>query len=407
MTLDLKALIIQNMQAGVGVSTQQDHLKAVREAVGKARLSLNAGKVDFALLFTTGEFSHPLVLQTIAGIIGPVPLLGASSTTIISSQGPLKHGLVIILFSVTEGVYFNAGLVKDIAAKSTLTAGLELGEKLLYGCKNVRRNLSVIFSNTEAAQSSGLITGLQEKLGKSFPLIGASIPRNVDHQENSLYFNAEILNNASCGILWGGKLNFNLGIEHGWQPLGKPRYVTKATADVVQEIDGQAAVDLYKEYFAKEIPELKRELKRISVFYPLGISISEKKEYLLRSVVAIRNDGSLVFQGEVPQGSAVRLMISSKESCLASARKAAEAAVKNMEGKKIKFALVLDSLSRYTLLGRQATQEIKIVREILGENVPMAGLYTSAEEAPLGFISYSLGKTYFHNNSIAVLTIAN
>jgi len=395
------------MRAGIGVSTDQDHIKAVKEAVGKARLALNAQKVDFAFLFTTGEFSHTLVLQTITGIIGSIPLLGASSLAAISNQGPLKYGLVIILFSISEGVYFNADCVRDTNAKTALDAGIELGEKLLYGCKNVRRNLSVIFSSTNTTESSSLITGIQEKLGKSFPLIGASVPKGLDHKESSLYFNSEILTNAACGILWGGKLSFNLGIEHGWQALGKPRYVTRAAADTVNEIDGLAAVNLYKEYFAKGIPELKRELNRISVFYPLGIRISEKKEYLLRSVISIKNDGSLVFQGEVPEGSTVRLMISSKESCLLSARKAAETAAKNMDGKKIKFALVLSSLSRYLLLGRLAAQEIKIVQEVLGRDIPLAGIYTSAEQAPLDFINYSLGKTYFHNNSIAILTIAS
>lgn len=407
MTLYPKVFIIQNMRAGIGVSTEEDHIKAAKDAVGKARLALNTQKIDFALLFTTGEFSHTLVLHTIRAIIGPVPLLGASSGAVISSLGPLKHGLVIILFNISEGVYFNADCVKDTDVKTTLDAGIELGEKLLYGCKNVRRNLSVIFSNINTTESSNLITGLQEKLGKSFPLIGASIPKSLDHKENSLYFNSEVLNNAACGILWGGKLSFNLGVEHGWQALGKPRYVTRSAADTVNEIDGAPAVNLYKEYFAKEIPELKKELKRISVFYPLGIRISDKKEYLLRSVLSIKNDGSLVFQGEVPEGSSIRLMISSKESCLASARRAAQTAVKNMGDKKIKFALVLSSLSRYLLLGRQAAQEIKITQEVLGEDVPFAGIYTSAEHAPLDFLNYSLGKTYFHNNSIAILTIAS
>jgi len=395
------------MRVGIGVSTEQDHIKAVKEAAGKAIADLNTEKIDLALVFTTGEFSHSLVLQAIAGIIGPIPLLGASSAAVISSQGTLKHGFIIILFSFSESTYFNADCVKDITLETTLSAGVELGQKLLYGCKNARRNLSVIFSNIDTPNSSSLITGLQQKLGRSFPLIGATVPKNTDHQENFLYFNSQILNNSACGILWGGKLKFNLGIEHGWQPLGKPRYITRATADIVNEIDGLPAVNLYKEYFAKEIPELKRELKRISVFYPLGISISEKKEYLLRSVVSIENDGSLVFRGEVPEGSSIRLMISSKESCLLSARSAAQTAIKDMEGKTIKLALIFNSLSRQALLGRQSAQEIKTVQEVLGENVPLAGIYTSAEQAPLDFINYSLGKTYIHNNSIAVLTIAN
>jgi len=387
----------------MGISTAQDHLKAAKQAVEKAKQELNGKNIKFAFIFSTGEFCHPLVLETIADLIGPAPLLGASSPAIICNQGSLKQGLMVVLFSWDESAYFNAAYVKDIGANTALTSGEKLGEKLLYGCKNVRRNLSVIFSNINAVHNSNFITGLQEKLGRSFPLVGASI---TDHKESCLYFGSEILHNAACGILWGGKLNFNLELGHGWQPLGKPRYVTRSQGDIVNEIDGVPAANLYKEYFAKEIPELKRELKRLSVFYPLGLRISEKKEYLLRSIVAIENDGSLVFRGEVPPGSSVRLMISSKEACLLSASNVAKTALRNVGGKKIKFAFVLNSLSRNILLGRQAAQEIKTIQDILGEDVPLSGIYTSAEQAPLNSINY-LGKTYFHNNSIALLTITD
>jgi len=394
------------MRVGIGVSTELDHIQAVKEAVTKAKINIGAQNSDFAFIFTTGEFSHPLVLRTAANLIGPIPLLGAASAMLISHYGPLKHGLILMLFSLSGGVYFNAACVKEIAEKTTLAAGEELGEKLLYGCKNVRRNLSVVFSNTDTAESSNLVKGLQEKLGRSFPLVGGSVSKSMDDKESCVYFDSEILNNAACGILWGGKLNFSLGVGHGWQPLGKPRYVTRAALDTVNEIDGAAAVNLYKEYFGKEISELKKELARLSVFYPLGIAVSEKKEYLLRSVVSIKNDGSLLFRGEVPEGSMVRLMISSKESCLESAAKAAQIALNNLKGKKIKFALVLNSFSRQALLGRLAAQEIRLVRDTLGIDVPLAGIYTSAEQAPLSSINYNLGETYFHNNSIAVLAVA-
>lgn len=406
LTLFSKVFIIKNMRVGIGVSAEPDHLRAVKEAVEEAAGQIRTDIADFALLFATQEFSHPLVLQTTSNLIGSIPLVGSSSPIIISENGPLRHGIIVALFKLSEGAYFNAACVKDIAANNTLASGEELGEKLLYGCKNVRRDLSIIFSNTNTEDYSNLLTGIQEKLGKSFPLIGASLPENSGHLENHLYFNREILNNSACGILWGGKLNFSLGVEHGWQPLGKPRYVTRSQVDTVNEIDGMPAVNLYKEYFGKETLELNRELKHISAFYPLGISVPENKKYLLRSVTAIKNDGSLIFRGEVPEGSLVRLMISSKDTCLASASSAAQSAFNNANGKKIKFALVLNSLSRYALLGRQAGQEIKILKRVLGEDVPFAGIYTSAEQAPFAATNYNLGKTYFHNNSITILTIA-
>ena len=398
-------LIIQNMRVGIGISTAQDHIRAAQEAAEKARADIGKPPFSFAFIFSTAEFNHPLVLQTIAKLLGPITLLGASSYALLSGQGVLKHGLMIILFSLDESTYFNVAAVKEIAGKTALVAGKELGEKLLDGYKNIRRSLSVIFSDLHPEDNSNFILGFQEKLGSSFPLIGASILKNVENKKNSLYFSQEAINDAGCGILWGGKLNFGLGTRDGWQPLGKPHHITKASGNIVYEIEGEPAVNLYKEYFAKEAFELNNNIKHISIFYPLGISVSEKKEYILRSVLRINDDGSLAFQADVPQGCVARLMISSKESCLEGTAKAAEDATRNLAGKKIQFALIFNSFSRYARLGRQATQEIAIIKDILGKDVPLGGIYTSLEQAPLNSINY-LGKAYCYNNSITILTIA-
>jgi hypothetical protein len=50
--------------------------------------------------------------------------------------------------------------------------------------------------------------------------------------------------------------------------------------------------------------------------------------------------------------------------------------------------------------------EIEIIKGVFGGDAPIAGIYTSAEQAPLSGSEY-LGKNYFNNNSICVLAIAS
>ncbi len=394
------------MQVGIGLSTTQDYIKAVKEAVDKARAGIAGGKISLAIIFNTTEFRQPLALKAIVNLLGDVPILGASSPAVMSSQGTFKHGIIIVLFSLTEEAYFNIACVKNTSSDNALGAGEELGEKLLYGCKGVHRDLGIVFSNGLAEDNLDFISGLQEKLGRSFPLVGASNSgNNTDNQKTALYFNNEIINNAGCGILWGGKLSFGLGLRHGWQPLGKPHKITKSRGNIVNEIDAKEAANLYKEYFAKNIPRLRQELKRLSAFYPLGIHLPGEKEYLLRSLSEIKDDGSLVFAGDIPEGSIVRLMISSKESCLMSTRQAAEMAKKSMGNQEIKFALVFNSIARWQLLGRQADKEPDIIKEVLGQDTPLAGIYTYTQQAPLNSIN-QLGRAYTNNNSVVILTMA-
>ncbi|MBM3246906.1 MAG: hypothetical protein FJZ13_06270, partial [Candidatus Omnitrophica bacterium] len=288
--------------------------------------------------------------------------------------------------------------------KSTVNAGEELGKKLLYGFRGVRRDLGVMFSDGLIQDGSGLITGCQEKLGISFPLAGASASDNLSFKKTYLYYNQEIFSDAACGMLWGGKLNFGLGIKHGWKPLGKPRRVTKAKDNMVNEIDGLPAVKIYEEYFAKDIAGLRKDLKHISIFYPIGIYLPGEEEYLLRNISSIKEDGSLVFQGSVPQDCQIRLMIGTKESCLAATEQAAQEVKKGTQGRPLNFIFVFESVSRYLLLGRQAKQELEIIKTQLGADVPLIGIYTYGEQAPLRSINYR-GKTYFHNQTVTILGV--
>lgn len=386
------------MQVGVGFSAKQDYIKTAQEAVDNAASCLGGENADLALLFTTKEFNHSLVLKEISRILGGIPLLGASSTGIICGQGPVDNGLAVVLFSLPKEIYFNTTCVEGITEGNALSLGGKLGEELLYGCKGNRRNLSIILSNCPGSEGQNIFLGIQDRVGKSFPIIGASLGLEV-------YFNNTSLNHSACGVLFGGKLAFGLGTKHGWKPLGKPRRVTLSSDNAVIEIDGKPAASLYKDYFNKDSGGIKKDLKRISTYYPIGIDIAGKKEYLLRSLSAIETNNTLVFNGNVPKGSEIRLMISSKESCLESTEEAAKLAKDTIKGQKIKFALILNSSARLALLGQEATEEIKLIRETCGEDVPIAGIYTNAEQAPLNNTSF-LGTPYFYNNSIAVLTIA-
>ena len=395
---------MSDIQTSIGQSKQKDTLRAVQEAVQEARINLPQGQPDLALVFSSADISHPGLLKTIGLYLEGVPIIGCSSAAIISSKGIFKHGLAIMLLSLPESIYFTTGYVQEINAKTAQKAGQELGEKLLYGFRDIRRDLSIVFSDGLIREGSNLLRGLQDRLGSSFPLVGASASDNLDFSYTYLHFNQTTFSDGACGVLFGGKINFGLASRHGWQPLGKPRYITRSQANIVYEIDGVLASKLYEEYFAFNLAELRKELKRISVLYPIGIYLAGEKEYLLRNITAIQDDGSLVFQGEVPQDSEIRLMIGTKESCLEATRQALSEAKKQLTGHTIKLVLLFDSISRYMLLGRDASLELELSREIFGQDTPILGIYTYGEQAPLTAINYR-GKSYFHNQTINVLAI--
>lgn len=392
------------IKTGQGLSTKKDPLAAVPEAIQQAKMQLGETEPDLAIVFSSADLAHPGLLKAIASNLTDIPVIGGSSSAIISSQGIFRQGLVVMLLSFLHNVFFNVACVKDIHTKTSLIAGQELSDQLLFGLKNVQRDIGILLTDGFVEDSASLIHGLQQRLGSSFPLIGASLSDILGLANSRLYFGQELIKNGAIGMLLGGKLNFGLAEKHGWQPLGKPREITKAERNIVYEIDNEAAVKLYEDYFGWGSVKLREELKRISVLYPVGIYLTGEKEYLLRNVLAIEPDGALVLQGDVPEGSTVRLMIGTKESCLQATQEALQEAKRSLQGHPISFVLVFDSISRYILLGRQAYKELEVIKKNVEKNTPIIGFYSYGEEAPLLATNYR-GKTYLHNQTVTVLAV--
>jgi hypothetical protein len=99
---------------GIGLSTDKDHLQAVKEAIRQARAALAKEKIDLALVFSSAEFAHPTVIKTIRDTLAEVPLLGATSIAILTNTGIFKHGLLIILLNLSKEISLRLAQAKEV-----------------------------------------------------------------------------------------------------------------------------------------------------------------------------------------------------------------------------------------------------------------------------------------------------
>jgi len=401
------------LDIGIGLSTAKDPVAAAKEAAKQASFNMVSERADLAIVFSSRDLASLGLLKNIAASTGGVPIIGCSGTAVITSEGVFKHGLVVMLLSMPANIQAATAYVRDFKIKGGPESGRELAEKLLAGSKETRRVLSLILADGLIEDTANLIAGMQERFGRMFPILVGSASGNMQAYRTYLYFNQDVLMDSALGVLWGGKLSFGLGSYHGWKPLGKPRVVTKARSNLVEEIDGEYALKVYEEYFGGSATMLRKNFRIISMLYPLGINIEGENEYLLGNVVAIEKNGSLRFQNNINQGSIVKLMIATKESCLQATRNAAEEAKKNLAGLTMEHAkeltkkvvIVFESLSRQMLLSKNPAEEINIIKDVFETDTPIMGLYTYGEQAPLNATSYYRSRTYFHNQAISILAL--
>ena len=87
----------------------------------------------------------------------------------------------------------------------------------------------------------------------------------------------------------------------GWESIGADKLITHSEGNIVYTIDGQPALDVYKEYLSVR----DEDLPEIGIEYPLMIK-NPGRQNVLRAVVNVdRERRSLIFAGSVPNGSVV------------------------------------------------------------------------------------------------------
>ena len=361
-------------------------------------------RADLMLVFASIRFDQETLLRGILSVAPSTWMAGCSTAGEILADGPSRRSVAIMAIR-SDTLQAVTGLGMRMNLNSRM-AGQELASQVLQS-KISNPHGMILFPDGLTGNAAEVIRGVQDRLGLSFPIVGGSAADDFSFSRTYQYFQGGLYSDSVGGVLLAGPIAVGIGARHGWRPLGKPRRVTRGLANIVQELDGHTAVNLYETYFGRAAESLKSgSLADMSIVYPLGMPIPGEEEYLLRNVLRVDpTTGSLIYAGEVPEGSEVRLMMGSKERALEAARKAAEQAVLSIAPRTPTFALVFSSCSRARLFGQRAGEEIAAIRQVLGRSVPIIGFYGYGEQAPLSAAGFR-GLSYLHNETLVVCAVS-
>ncbi len=389
---------------GIGFSRHPDSQEAAREAAMQAKASLRAADAALAMLLCTGHYDPQRILPVVCEALHNPKLIGCSTTGIILSDSIETRGVAVLAIASDE-MKFADGFVDHIESMSPQNVGMELARRCLTDFGAHGRQIFVFFVDSQLKNISPLLKSVQGTLGDIFPVVGAGSCNRIQGKNAFQIYRNRVLTNAVSGVIMGGHMTVGVGSQHGWRPLGKPRTISSCADNVIQSIDGRPAYGIYEEYFEQDAAQLRTgQSGQMAILYPLGIFIEESRNYLLRNAVDIRRDGSIVCQGDIPQGARVHIMIGNKDSCKQAARTAAEEAHQNLLGKDPKLIIVLESMSRQKLLGRMAFQEVAKIKEVFGARIPIFGMYTNGEVSPMQSAE-RFKRPHLQNESITILAV--
>mgnify|MGYP000393541326 CR=1 FL=1 len=254
----------------------------------------------------------------------------------------------------------------------------------------------LVFSDGLQVNGTDLAKGLTDTLPKDVTVSGGLAADGENFASTATWLNDMPQEGRIVAVgLYGEKLLLSYSSFGGWDPFGPDRLVTKSDGNVLFELDDRSALELYKEYLGDHA----QHLPGSALLFPLSIRADQDDEERVRTILAIDDDaGSMTFAGDIPQGSYVRLMRANFDRLIDGASTAAQrATIGNTRG----FALLISCVGRKMVLKQRVEEEVEGVRQVLGEQIHMAGFYSYGELSPL---ITKVGCT-LHNQTMTITSI--
>jgi hypothetical protein len=199
--------------------------------------------------------------------------------------------------------------------------------------------------------------------------------------------------------LYGDRLRVGYGSLGGWDPFGPERLITAARGNVLYELDGRSALELYKTYLGQHAAEL----PAAGLLFPLSIRASEHTDGVVRTILAVdEREQSLTFAGDVPEGAYARLMKANFDRLIDGAVGAARTSYEAVGTAAPDLALLISCVGRKLVLKQRIEEEVEGVREVLGPRPVLTGFYSYGEISPFT----PSARCELHNQTMTITTLA-
>lgn len=206
-------------------------------------------------------------------------------------------------------------------------------------------------------------------------------------------------NKVCAAGLYGGKVTIGHGSKGGWDNFGPERLVTRSRGNVLVELDGRPALELYKEYLG----ELASGLPATGLLFPLALRADAADEKsLVRTILAVDEEHqSMTFAGDIPEGALARLMRANFDRLIDGASEAASLASEVHDDETDQtLAIAISCVGRRLVLGERAEEEIEATLDVLPAGTRQIGFYSYGEISP-----YAQGPCDLHNQTMTLTTI--
>ena len=395
-----------------GLSKGKDSAAVATKAVLQAKEKLGECRVDLSIVYSSNLYDHSVVIDAVRKATNNAPLIGASTTGEFTEERVEKGSIAVGLLFSNDIKIFTA-MAQDVK-QDPEAAIKEVVAKLPGNVDGYPHSTAILLIDGLSGVGEEAALLASYLFGRELKIVGGMAGDDFKMEKTFVFSDDKVCTNALSVCLLASKMPLFTSVKHGHIPFGRALKATRTEGNVLYEINGRPAWEVWKEETAEAAQkrgidvELLKTPSKIAQFftnYMLGLAGEKEEQYKIRWPMGINEDGSLNFTCGIAEGTVFRIMdggnlekqISASEKVAMAARQSAE----NAGYSKFAGILVFDCAVRQLMLRDRFSESVDRFKKIL-PGVPLLGWETYGE------IRLEPGQfSGFHNTSSVILLLPN
>lgn len=351
---------------------------------------------DLVMLF--GNKQHlrdPALISHVTGMYPQALMIGCSTAGEIRDIRVTDDTLVVTAVDF-EHTVLRGELVEIAAPEDSFEAGERLAGLLPH------EELSHVFVLSDGLNVNGseLVKGITLGLPEHVSVTGGLSGDGGRFEETLVLWRGEARHNAALAVgFYGDRIKIGCGSLGGWDSFGPERLITRSQGNVLYEMDGKSALELYKQYLGEHA----EGLPATGLLFPLSLRARDGSAGVVRTILAVdEKEQSLTFAGDVPQGYYARLMKANFDRLIDGAVSAARSSSEPLQSSTAELAILISCVGRKMVLKQRIEEEVEGVRDVLGDKPVLTGFYSYGEISPFT----PDAKCELHNQTMTITTFS-
>jgi hypothetical protein len=382
--------------APAGVNTAEGAIAATRQALH----ALGGDQPLVGLLFASPSHALDLAIAAARGLCPGTAFAGCTTAGEITERG-LTHGGMSVMLIASDDLVVDVEIATGISVDFDFAAR-QLCDHFAETVASARKrgfvdSTTIMLIDGLSGVGEKLVSQIIKKTRNYQQVVGGAAGDEGTFKATWVGAGEAASTDSAAALHVFGPTPWGVGVDHGLSPSTPKMVVTRARANVVYEIDGHPAFDVYKKYASERGVTLTRDnAGPFLINNELGVYFLNHLQRA-RAPLAVGADGSLICAADIDEGSSVSILSGKRENLVAAARNAAREAREALKGARAAGVLLFDCICRGTILDSEFGREIEAVRDVF-PGVPICGFLTYGE------IARYKGRLDGWHNTTAVVT---